>query len=112
MKSATAYSTTRPRSKAHNTEADFTAVNAALKGSFKYYLDRKAQQQIILAALRNGPKTTDQLRALGCFQAPTRVHELRAQGFSIDTALVTAWAADSRPHPRMALYSLNEPGGA
>ncbi len=75
---------------------------------FVPYLDRKQQQQIILSALGSGPKTTDQLRALGCFQAPTRVFELRAQGHQIETELVTAWAADGRPHPRMALYTLTK----
>lgn len=109
MNNPTASTTTQPGYEKHITGPDFTAVEAALGGRFKYYLDRKAQQQIILSALRRGPKTTDQLRALGCFQAPTRVFELRAQGYSIHTAFVTAWAADGRPHPRMALYTLNEP---
>lgn len=112
MKGRIASSTTQSGFDGNTTAANFTAVNAALGGRFKSHLDRKAQQQIILTALRRGPKTTDQLRALGCFQAPTRVFELREQGYSIDTNLITAWAADGRPHPRMALYTLNEPEDA
>jgi hypothetical protein len=83
-------------------------VTSITQGSFVPFLDRNAQREIIMAALRAGPKTTDQLRALGCFQAPTRIFELRGQGHLIETELVTAWAADGRPHPRMALYTLTE----
>lgn len=109
MNNPTASTTTQPGYGDQNTTPDFTAINAALGERFKFHLDRKAQHHIILRALRTGPKTTDQLRALGCFQAPTRVFELRAQGYSIDTVLITAWAADGLPHPRMALYTLHEP---
>lgn len=111
MINPTASTTTQPGYEGTNTSPDFTAIDSVLGQPFKLHLDRKAQHQIILKALRTGPKTTDQLRALGCFQAPTRVFELREQGFSIDTDLVTAWAADGLPHPRMALYTLNEPEG-
>ncbi|QNK74192.1 hypothetical protein H7F36_02790 [Variovorax sp. PAMC28562] len=84
---------------------DFTAnVGVAARR----YLTRKEQHKVILSALRHSPKTTDFLRSVGCFQAPTRIHELRAQGYSIDTAMVNAWGADGRTH-RMALYTLNEP---
>ena len=84
---------------------DFTA-NAGLAA--RRFLTRKEQHKVILSALRHSPKTTDSLRSLGCFQAPTRIHELRALGYSLNTALVNAWGADCRIH-RMALYTLNEP---
>lgn len=112
MNNPTESTTTQPGYEGNITGLDFTAVEAALGTPFRFHLDRKAQHQIILKALRTGAKTTDQLRALGCFQAPTRIFELREQGYSIDTDLVTAWAADGRPHPRMALYTLNEPEDA
>lgn len=77
--------------------------------------DRKAQQQRILAALRLRPHTTMELRRapVGSFQCPTRIFELRKQGYVIDTTLVTVIDEDSFAHPRTAMYSLvSEPEAA
>lgn len=87
---------------------DFTA---GLGATALRFLTRKEQHKLILFALRQGPKTTIYLRSSGAFQAPTRIHELRALGYSIETTLVEAWGADGRVH-RMALYTLHEPNGA
>ena len=105
MKNTPALSTATGVSKDQNSTSDFTALpdKAAQR-----HLTRKEQHRVILSALRHSPKTTDLLRSLGCFQAPTRIHELRALGYSIYTDLVNAWGADGRTH-RMALYTLNEP---
>lgn len=74
----------------------------------------EAQQQRIIAALRSGPKTTDDLRALGCYQVSARVHALRHRlGYEIQTDLFDGYAADGYSHARMARYTLvGEPEGA
>lgn len=75
--------------------------------------DTEAQEQKILAALRAGPKTTDQLRSLGAYQASARIWSLRAQGFNIITDLFDGYAADGMHHSRMGRYTLvSEPEGA
>ena len=72
-----------------------------------------AQQKRIVEALRTGPKSTDQLRALGCYQVSARIHGLRHRhGYEIETALFDGYAADGYSHARMALYTLAcEPDG-
>jgi hypothetical protein len=67
----------------------------------------EAQRQRILAALRRGPKTSYDLRRLGCYQAPARIKELRDKfGYVINTDRVTLTDRDGYSHPRAALYSL------
>jgi hypothetical protein len=66
----------------------------------------EAQRQRILAALRTGPKTSYDLRRLGCYQAPTRIIELRRMGYDIRTQLVTLYDRDGYMHPRCARYHL------
>ena len=65
-----------------------------------------AQLARIIEALRAGPKTTDDLRALGCYQAAARIWYLRARGFDITTELFDGYAADGYSHRRMARYRL------
>jgi hypothetical protein len=65
-----------------------------------------AQRQRILEALRAGPKTSYDLRRLGCYQAPTRIIELRRAGFEIHTEFVTLYDRDGYLHPRCARYHL------
>lgn len=74
----------------------------------------EAQRQRIVEALRRGPKTSYDLRRLGCYQAPARIKELRDRfGYVIDTAPVTLVDRDGFAHPRCALYSLvSEPPAA
>jgi hypothetical protein len=74
----------------------------------------EAQRQRIIAALRVGPKTSYDLRRIGCYQAPARIKELRDRfGYRINTALVTLIDRDGYLHPRAALYTLiAEPQGA
>lgn len=71
------------------------------------------QRQRLLDALRRGPKTSYDLRRLGLYQAPARVHELRHRfGYDIDTGYVTVTDRDGYTHPRCALYTLvSEPEG-
>lgn len=67
----------------------------------------EAQQLRIIAALRCGPKTTDDLRALGCYQVSARIHGLRHRwGYEIATDLFNGYAADGYSHARMARYTL------
>jgi len=66
----------------------------------------EAQRRRILDALRVGPKTSYDLRRLGCYQSAARVLELRRQGYHIDTHPVTLIDRDGYAHPRAALYSL------
>lgn len=67
------------------------------------------QRERILAALRNGPKTSYDLRRMGCYQAPARVFELRNMGHVIHTAFVPVVDADGYRHAGVALYSLEVP---
>lgn len=66
----------------------------------------EAQRERILSALAHGPKTSYDLRRLGCYQCPTRVLELRRQGYDIRTDLVTIWDQEGYRHHRVALYVL------
>lgn len=66
----------------------------------------EAQRQRILDALHVGPKTTYDLRRMGCYQAPARVIELRRMGYNISTELVTIWDRDGYRHDRVARYHL------
>ena len=66
----------------------------------------EAQELRIVEALRTGPKTADQLRALGCIQAPSRIFGLRKRGFVVRTDLWDGVGADGYWHLRMARYTL------
>lgn len=66
----------------------------------------EAQRRRILIALAGGPKTSYELRRLGCYQCPTRVLELRRAGYDITTTLVSIWDQDGYRHHRVALYSM------
>lgn len=68
----------------------------------------EAQRQRILDALREGPKTSYDLRRMGCYQAPTRIIELRRKGFDITTEFVTLYDRDGYMHPRCARYHLSQ----
>lgn len=68
----------------------------------------EAQRQRILQALRGGPKTTYDLRRIGCYQAPARIIELRRMGYDITTEFVTLYDRDGYLHPRCARYHLGE----
>lgn len=72
----------------------------------------EAQQRRIVAALQISPKTTDELRALGCYQVSARIWGLRAKGYNILTDLFDGYAADGYSHARMARSTLvGEPEG-
>lgn len=73
-----------------------------------------AQRDRILAALRQRPHTSYELRRLGCYQAPARIKELRDwHGFEISTQRVTLVDQDGYSHAGAALYTLEcEPAGA
>ncbi|WP_427183738.1 helix-turn-helix domain-containing protein [Bordetella bronchialis] len=66
----------------------------------------EAQRERILSALSTGPKTSYDLRRLGCYQCPARVLELRRRGYDIRTDLVTIYDRDGYRHDRVALYSI------
>jgi hypothetical protein len=68
----------------------------------------EAQEQRILEALREGPKTTDQLRAIGCYQVSARIWKLRQIGHHIETELFNGYATDGMSHARLGRYTLRE----
>lgn len=73
----------------------------------------EVQRETILRLLAIRPHNSYELRRAGCYQCPTRVHELRRAGHPIDTARVTVIDQDGFEHPRVALYSLpGAPEGA
>lgn len=86
-------------------------IEGAKQGAESRQYSRKstaseAQRQRIIEALRTGPKTSYQLRRLGCYQQSTRIFELRRMGYVIETELVTLYDRDGFMHPRCARYSL------
>jgi|GEM_PF-2872956 len=68
----------------------------------------EAQRQRILNSLRAGPKTSYDLRRMGCYQAPARIIELRRMGYDIQTELVSLYDEYGFLHPRCARYHLSE----
>ncbi|RYF61669.1 MAG: hypothetical protein EOO27_00915 [Comamonadaceae bacterium] len=94
------------------TTAPIVSASAADAKSLKgRSTQTEAQIRRIVAALRTGPKTTDDLRKLGVYQTSARIWGLRARGYNIVTDLFDGYAADGYSHARMARYTLvNEPG--
>lgn len=72
--------------------------------------DANTQRGRILAALRCHPHTSYELRKLGCYQANTRVLELRRMGYDIRTKRVSILDDDGYRHDGIALYVLYESG--
>lgn len=67
------------------------------------------QRNIILDALKDGPKTTIELRRdYGIMQPAPRILELRANGHRIDTVRVTCLTDDGVKHSGVAQYVLVE----
>lgn len=66
----------------------------------------ESQRHRILEALRTGPKTSYELRRMGCYQAPARIIELRRMGYEIITERITLTDRDGFQHYGCALYSL------
>lgn len=110
MKNAVRPSQVHTASEEHYFNGYFNAAQS-LGDSVLHQLSRKQQHDVILKALRAGPKLTDQLRAYGCFMANSRIHELRKLGYSISTELVHVVGIDGRLR-KMALYRLHEPTAA
>lgn len=70
------------------------------------------QRQRIVTLLRLRPHNCYELRRAGCYQAPTRVFELRQRGFQIETSRVVITDTDGFTHHGIALYTLQtEPEG-
>lgn len=70
--------------------------------------DGDTQAARIVAALKTGPKSTDDFRALGIYQSAARINGLRKVGYVIETKLYDGYAADGYSHARMGLYTLIE----
>lgn len=66
------------------------------------------QRARILEALSVSPKTSYDLRRIGCYQCPTRVLELRRMGYDIRTERVSIWDQDGYRHHGVALYRLHQ----
>lgn len=86
-------------------------MQRAFKQAQRQYSERsttgEAQRFRIIRALRTGPKTSYDLRRLGCYQAPARIKELRDRfGYTIRTELVTLYDRDGYMHARVARYHL------
>lgn len=72
----------------------------------------EAQRHRILNALRAGPKTSYELRRIGCYQSAARVKELRDRfGHNITTYRVNLVDGDGYWHRGCALYTLIDAGG-
>ena len=67
----------------------------------------EAQRDRILNALKQRPHTSYDLRLIGCYQAPTRIKELRDNlGHCIETTRVVGVDNEGYTHRGVALYSL------
>lgn len=98
-----------PKAKGPDVRPSSPSINTPPNGKStgKSSTATEAQERRILVALANGiAKTTDQLRALGCYQASARIFGLRKKGYNIVTELFNGWAADGFSHARMARYRL------
>lgn len=73
----------------------------------------EAQRQRIIIALRIRPRTSYQLRRMGCYQSAARIKELKDRfGYHIETSRVTLVDRDGYTHRGCALYTLvAEPDG-
>lgn len=69
-----------------------------------------SQRQRIIKALALRPHTSYELRKMGCYQANTRVLELRRLGFNISTKRVSIWDDEGYRHDGIALYTLEGQG--
>lgn len=65
-----------------------------------------AQFARIVALLRSGPQTTYSLRKHGIAQTSSRIWDLRARGYVINTELCDAYDTDGYLHFRVAKYAL------
>ena len=83
-----------------------TADNNARPDSTARSTATADQERRIVDALRDGPRTTDELRALGIFQVAARVFGLRKRGYEIFASLVDETDAYGYRHRRMARYAL------
>lgn len=86
-------------------------MNGTLKLSRDEYSERSTsvedQLHRIARELRISPKTTYELRRIGCFQVAARVKELRDRhGYSIRTERVTIYDQDGYLHINAARYHL------
>lgn len=89
-----------------------SATNARTQEAIEKSTATAAQELRIVKALKSGPKTTDDLRAAGCYQVSARIWGLRSRGYNIVTDLFNGYAADGYSHARMARYTLvEEPDG-
>jgi hypothetical protein len=66
----------------------------------------EAQRDRILKALALRPHSSYELRKMGCYQAPTRIIELRRMGFDISTQRISIWDDEGYRHDGIALYTL------
>lgn len=88
-------------------------VNTILPESLRRNFTNKStstamQRQRILEELSSGPKTSYDLRRAGCYQAPTRIFELRQIGYDITTEFVTLYDRDGFMHRNCARYHLRK----
>lgn len=72
----------------------------------------EAQRYRIIKALEAGPKTSYDLRRIGCYQSAARIKELRDRfGYRIKTERVTLYDRDGYMHPNAARYILESKRG-
>ena len=62
----------------------------------------EAQRARILKALAMRPHNSYELRKMGCYQANTRILELRRQGHDISTQRVSIWDDEGYRHDGIA----------
>ena len=86
---------------------------SAISPSSPFSTGTSAQRKRMVFMLRSGEKTTFDFRRAGVMQSSTRVFELRALGFNIETVdRRDMYDADGTLHRRVAVYALvGEPEG-
>lgn len=86
------------------------ANDPAFSGATTRAMSCAEQRAFVLSALATNGQSSYFFRNNGCYQVPTRVHELRKLGHDIRTSWVTIVDADSWSHPRCAFYELGDQG--
>ena len=95
----------------HSTASDLfpelLPASRAVRPPKKYSAATEDQHCRIVEMLRTGCKTTLDFRRAGVMQSQTRIFELRAQGYDIQTvARVTIYDDEGYPHRGVAMYEL------
>ena len=91
-----------------NNNRALPANDPAFSGATTKAMSCAEQRAFVLSVLATNGQSSYFFRNNGCYQVPTRVHELRKLGHHIKTALLSIVDVDGWSHPRCAFYELGD----